>query len=99
MIWSDDGGGKEKVRSSGGRSFQRREPQGSTWKEAYYDIVKSHERRTLFKIETKWSKTSVEMSLYSSDSTIWRSRHKQEVNYRELQRRLYSVKKFFCDWG
>ena len=24
MIWSDDGGGKEKVRSSGGRSFQRR---------------------------------------------------------------------------
>ena len=24
MIWRDDGGGKEKVRSSGGRSFQRR---------------------------------------------------------------------------
>jgi len=24
MIWSDDGGGKEKMRSSGGRSFQRR---------------------------------------------------------------------------
>src|SRR6218665_2642530 len=24
MIWSDDCGGKEKVRSSGGRSFQRR---------------------------------------------------------------------------
>ena len=24
MIWNDDGGGKEKVRSSGGRSFQRR---------------------------------------------------------------------------
>jgi len=24
MIWNDDGGGKEMVRSSGGRSFQRR---------------------------------------------------------------------------
>ena len=24
MIWNDDGGSKEKVRSSGGRSFQRR---------------------------------------------------------------------------
>jgi len=23
MLWSDDGGGKEKVRNSGGRSFQR----------------------------------------------------------------------------
>jgi len=24
MIWNDDGGGKEKMQSSGGRSFQRR---------------------------------------------------------------------------
>ena len=29
MIWSDDGGGKEKVRSSDGRSFQRRDGYGS----------------------------------------------------------------------
>ena len=41
----------------------------------------------------------IKLSLYADDSAIWRSSHKQEVNERELQRYLDTVKQFFDDWG